>query len=53
VLLANGEYVVSPEKVLALGDGDYRKGHATLDAFVRHIRERTIGQLKKLPPPAK
>jgi hypothetical protein len=53
VLVAFGEYILSPEEVEAIGDGDLDQGHKTLDAFVKSQRAKTIKTLKKLPPPAK
>jgi hypothetical protein len=53
IVVAGGEYVVSPEQVLALGKGDMKRGHDILDAFVLHVRNRTVQNLKKLPPPKK
>jgi hypothetical protein len=53
VLVAFGEYILSPEEVEAIGDGDLDQGHKTLDAFVKSQRAKTIKTLKKLPGPAK
>ena len=53
VLLANGEYLISPDIVARLGGGDVKRGHRLLDRFVLKAREKTIGELKKLPPPVK
>jgi len=50
---AGGEYVVGPDQVKALGHGDIKRGHAILDAFVLHVRKRTIGEMKKLKGPVK
>ena len=46
-----GEYVVAPEIVASLGNGDVSKGHDVLDALVKHVRSKTIKRLKKLPKP--
>jgi hypothetical protein len=53
VLVANGEFLVSPEQVTALGEGDTKRGHAVLDAFVKHVRRKTIKEMSKLPGPVK
>lgn len=53
VVVAGGEYMVSPEQVKAIGGGDIKRGHDILDAFVLERRKRTINELKKLPPPKK
>jgi hypothetical protein len=52
-LVAFGEYILSPEEVEAIGDGDINAGHKVLDAFVKSQRKKTIKTLRKLPPPAK
>lgn len=53
VMLAGGEYVVEPQAVLAIGGGDAKRGHRILDAFVKHMRAKTIKQMSKLPGPIK
>ncbi len=51
IIAAGGEYVVSPEAVQAIGDGDMDKGHNTLDDFVKRIRKHNIKTLRGLKPP--
>ncbi len=51
VMLAGGEYVVEPEAVLAIGGGNAKRGHRILDAFVKHMRAKTIKQMSSLPGP--
>ena len=51
--LSGGEYVVNPDKVLAIGRGDMDLGHDILDAFIKKVRERTIKEMKALPGPKK
>ena len=53
VLVAFGEYILSPEEVEAIGGGDINEGHKVLDAFVKSQRKKTIKTLRNLPPPAK
>jgi hypothetical protein len=53
VIVAGGEYILSPEKVMALGGGDLDNGHAILDEFVKQHRKNTVKALQKLPGPAK
>lgn len=53
IIAAGGEYIVDPETVKDLGDGDIAKGHAILDEFVLKKRKELIKTLEKLPPPAK
>lgn len=52
-IVAGGEYILTPEEVELLGDGDINKGHKVLDAFVKSQRAKHIKTLKKLPGPAK
>lgn len=52
VIVAGGEYILSPEEVEIAGDGDLDKGHAVLDAFVKSQRKKLRQKLAKLPGPA-
>jgi hypothetical protein len=49
---SGGEYVIKPNEVAAIGDGDVDRGHKILDAWVRSKRLEAIKTLKKLPGPA-
>lgn len=59
VILAGGEYHVSPEIVKAIGASDTKdksmsdaeKGHKYLDKMIHNVRQHTIKTLKTLPPP--
>lgn len=51
IVAAGGEFVVHPEDVRTLGNGDIDLGHHILDAFVKHIRSKNIKTLQKLKPP--
>jgi hypothetical protein len=51
VALSHGEFVVTPEQVLALGQGDMEKGHAILDKIIVESRKEIIAQMSKLPKP--
>ena len=53
VVVAGGEYVISPEIVQKIGHGSLDHGHKILDAFVKHKRKEHIETLRKLKPPAK
>jgi hypothetical protein len=53
IVAAGGEYVIPPEVVTAIGDGDIDLGHTELDSFVKTMRKRLIDTLKKLPGPKK
>jgi hypothetical protein len=53
IIAAGGEYVVPPEVVEKLGEGDMDAGHEYLDNFVKFVRHETAKTLNKLPPPRK
>jgi hypothetical protein len=51
IIAAGGEYVIHPDDVRHLGDGDLDAGHAGLDDFVVKMRAKTVKTLKNLPGP--
>ena len=51
IVAAGGEYVISPQDVTRLGEGDIDNGHKTLDSFVTKYRKKTIKVLQNLPGP--
>lgn len=53
IIVAGGEYVLSPADIKKLSNGDVSKGHKMLDEFVRDQRKKLISTLKKLPNPKK
>lgn len=53
IVAAGGEFVVPPEKVTEIGNGDVDHGHSVLDAMVKHIRNQNIKTLRTLPGPKK
>jgi len=53
IVAAGGEYVISPEDVSRIGEGDLDRGHQELDLFVKAMRAKTIKTLQKLPGPKK
>lgn len=53
VVLAGGEYVIHPDDVTRIGNGDIDLGHARLDQFVKDTRTQTMKTLRKLPGPKK
>jgi 8-oxo-dGTP pyrophosphatase MutT (NUDIX family) len=53
IVAAGGEWVVPPEHVKAVGNGDIDMGHRVLDAFVLRVRKELIHTLKHLEPPRK
>jgi uncharacterized protein (TIGR02594 family) len=52
VMLSDGEFVVPPEVVAELGNGDTALGHDALDAWIMDERRRAIDAIASLPPPA-
>jgi hypothetical protein len=53
IVAAGGEYVIHPDDVVGIGEGDLDEGHKTLDSFVRKMRAKTVQTLQKLPGPKK
>lgn len=53
IVAAGGEYVVHPDHVRHVGDGDLDTGHKVLDEFVKRQRKELVKTLKKLPGPKK
>ena len=53
IIAAGGEYVVHPEVVTKLGQGDMDSGHQYLDNFVKYVRKETAKTLQNLPGPRK
>ena len=53
IVAAGGEYVLSPDQVKMVGEGDLETGHRVLDEFVKRYRAKTIKTLKNLPGPKK
>ena len=53
IVAAGGEYVIPPEDVVKIGNGDLDHGHQILDEFVKKYRAKTIKTLQKLPGPKK
>ena len=51
VILAGGEYVLSPDQVRKAGGGDMKRGHDRLDDWVLETRKRHIRTLRNLKPP--
>lgn len=51
VVVAGGEYTLTPEEVLKAGDGDVERGHRVLDDFVKQMRAETIKTMQNLPGP--
>jgi hypothetical protein len=53
IIAAGGEYVLHPDQVRMVGNGDLETGHKVLDEFVKQKRAETVKTLKKLPGPKK
>ena len=51
IVAAGGEYVIPPEVVINVGNGDMNAGHTELDDFVLKMRAKTVKTLKGLAPP--
>jgi len=51
VVVAGGEYIISPHSVQDIGGGDMDVGHDELDKFVKMKRAETVKTLKELPGP--
>lgn len=51
IVAAGGEYVVHPDVVRKLGNGDMERGHNYLDNFVIGVRKNLVKTLNKLPGP--
>lgn len=53
IIAAGSEYILTPEQVAEIGNGDVKVGHQILDDFVMSVRQAHIKQLKALPRPKK
>lgn len=53
IIVAGGEIAVDPAFVWAIGHGDTKEGHKTLDRMVVDIRKQVVKQIKSLPGPVK
>jgi len=53
IIAAGGEYVIHPDDVTRIGQGNLDEGHKVLDHFVKKMRAKTVQTLKSLPGPAK
>jgi hypothetical protein len=51
IIAAGGEYVIHPDVVTKLGQGNPDAGHDYLDNFVRYVRAHTAKTLNNLPGP--
>ena len=51
IIAAGGEFVISPEDVLHIGNGDMDAGHQILDDFVKMVRKQHVKTLQSLPGP--
>lgn len=53
IMAAGGEFILTAEQVAAIGGGDIKRGHRILDAFVLHVRKKTIKEMRNLRGPVK
>lgn len=51
IIVAGGEYHITPDKVAKIGKGNVKHGHQILDEFVKHIRKKTTKEMSSLPGP--
>lgn len=51
IVAAGGEYIVDPDTVHSIGEGDFDKGHKILDGFVLNSRKQIVDRMKTLPGP--
>ena len=51
ILASDGEFVVNPESVAMIGNGDIDRGHKILNEFYTQARARNVKELKKMGPP--
>jgi hypothetical protein len=51
VALSDGEFVIAPQDVDKVGNGDAEHGHQILDHFILHVRQNNIKHLQNLPGP--
>jgi hypothetical protein len=49
VVVAGGEFILTPAEVTNIGSGSMEDGHRVLDEFVKMYRAKTIKTLKGLP----
>jgi hypothetical protein len=53
IRVADGEFILSPDRVRAIGGGDLKKGHRILDRWVVQQRAKIVNKMKSLPGPVK
>ncbi|HEY6754661.1 MAG TPA: hypothetical protein VI077_08080, partial [Pseudolabrys sp.] len=53
IVAAGGEFIVPPEVVAEIGNGNIDHGHRVLDRFTLLVRNEYARTLKKLPRPKK
>jgi hypothetical protein len=51
IIAAGGEYIIDPETVANIGQGDLELGHDILDQFVKSTRANVIQELTEMPGP--
>jgi len=50
---SGGEFVITPDEVARIGDGNATKGHRILDKWVLTLKKEAVHTLNKLPGPAR
>lgn len=51
VAASDGEFIVSPEDVSDVGNGDAKVGHSLLNQFIKDIRDRTVNSIINMGEP--
>lgn len=51
IKVSDGEFIIPPEKVAEIGNGNVEMGHSILDSMVKMQRQNAIRHLASLPPP--
>lgn len=51
-MLSDGEFVIPPEQVAEIGNGDVQAGHDIIDEWIMSERQNAIKTIAALPPPA-
>jgi hypothetical protein len=50
---SGGEFIIAPDEVARIGDGNIDKGHLVLDKWITLLKKEAANTLAKLPGPAK
>lgn len=53
IMASDGEFLVSPEDVTAVGNGNIEEGHKILNEFITRTRKENIDRLRSIPEPSR